>query len=72
MIQLNRHTICVGTLWIRKNIPPEIKHILRLSRLIEYATPEQDFNYSAHHKRARSKNTILGLIAFEIRHDTDI
>ena len=32
------------SVWICKNIPAEIKHILRLSRLMEYRTPEQDFN----------------------------
>ena len=32
------------SVWICKNIPAEIKHILRLSRLMEYLTPEQDFN----------------------------
>ena len=36
--------IMVISVWICKNIPAEIKHILRLSRLMEYRTPEQNFN----------------------------
>ena len=32
------------SVWICKNMPQEIKHILRLSRLMEYASPEQDSN----------------------------
>ena len=34
---------CISV-WIYKNIPQEIKHILRLCRLMEYPTREQDFN----------------------------
>ena len=36
--------IILISVWIFKNMPSEINHILRLSRLMEYASPEHDFN----------------------------
>ena len=36
--------ITLISVWIFKNMPSEINHILRLSRLMEYASPAHDFN----------------------------
>ena len=56
--------------WIYTNMPSEIKHILRLSRLMEYASPEQDFNYGSLQESIVKEH--YRRLFFEIRHDTDI